>query len=81
MIIFGIFIAHLVQRGQEFKPAFISRILALSGIILILYSFMHDVNATLHQQMPKPYHYEFLIIGNGLFIAAFLIAYVKRTDR
>ena len=81
MIIFGIFIAHSVQRGQEFKPAFISRILALSGIILILYSFMHDVNATLHQQMPKPYHYEFLIIGDGLFIAAFLIAYVKRTDR
>jgi len=80
MIVFSILIAHSIQRGQEFKPVLISRVLALSGITLILYSFMHDINATLHQQMPKPYHYEFLIIGDSLFIVAFLIAYVKRKD-
>jgi hypothetical protein len=79
MIIFSILISRLIHKGCDFKPTLLSHILALSGTILILYSFMHDVNATLHQQMPKPYHYEFLIIGDGLFITAFLTAYVKRS--
>jgi hypothetical protein len=66
------------SKGHDFKPALISGILALSGIVLILYSFMHDINATLHQQIPKPYRYELLVIGDILFVAAFLTAYVKR---
>jgi len=78
MIVFSIFIASSIQKGHEFKPALIPGILALSGIVLILYSFMHDINATLHQQIPKPYRYELLVIGDILFVAAFLIAYVKR---
>jgi len=78
MIIFSIFIAHSTQKGRDFKPALISGILALSGIVLILYSFMHDINATLYQQIPKPYRYELLVIGEILFVTAFSIAYVKR---
>jgi hypothetical protein len=78
MIIFSILISRSIHKGCGFSPKLLSGILALSGITLILYSFMHDVNATLHQQMPKPYHYEFLIIGDSLFIFAFLFAYVKR---
>ena len=78
MIIFSILISRSIHKGFGFSPKLLSGILALSGITLILYSFMHDVNATLHQQMPKPYHYDFLIIGDSLFIVAFLIAYVKR---
>jgi hypothetical protein len=78
MIIFSILISRSIHKGFGFSPKLLSGILALSGITLILYSFMHDVNATLHQQLPKPYHYEFLIIGDGLFTIAFLTAYVKR---
>ncbi len=78
MIVFSILIASSIQKGRDFKPALISGILALSGIVLILYSFMHDINATLHQQIPKPYRYELLVIGEILFVAAFLSAYVKR---
>ena len=78
MIIFSILVSRSIHKGFGFSPKLLSGILALSGITLILYSFMHDVNATLHQQMPKPYHYDFLIIGDSLFIVAFLIAYVKR---
>ena len=77
MIVFSILIASSIQKGCDFKPALISGILALSGIVLILYSFMHDINATLHQQIPKPYRYELLVIGDILFVAAFLTAYVK----
>jgi len=80
MIIFSILISRSIHKGFGFSPKLLSGILALSGITLILYSFMHDINATLHQQMPKPYHYDFLIIGDSLFIVAFLIAYVKRKD-
>lgn len=78
MIIFSILIARSIHKGFGFSPKLLSGILALSGITLILYSFMHDVNATLLQHMPKPYHYDFLIIGDSLFIVAFLIAYIKR---
>jgi len=77
MIIFSILILRLIHKGNNFKPTLFSIILALSGITLILYSFMYDVNATLHLQMPKPYHYGLLIGGNGLFIASFLTAYVR----
>jgi len=77
MIIFSILISRLIHQGRDFKPTLFSIILALSGIVLILYSFMYDVNATLHQQMPMPYHYDLLIAGNGLFIAAFVTAYAK----
>ncbi|MBI5100173.1 MAG: hypothetical protein HZB30_13175 [Nitrospirae bacterium] len=77
MIIFSILIAHSIQKGYDFKPALLPRILALVGIVLILYSFMHDINATLHQQIPKPYRYELLVIGDGLFIAAFWVSYLR----
>jgi hypothetical protein len=77
MIVFSVLIAISIQKGHDFKPALLSRILALAGIVLLLYSFMHDINATLHQQMPKPYRYELLVIGDILFVAAFLISYVK----
>ncbi|MBI5055269.1 MAG: hypothetical protein HZB61_01445 [Nitrospirae bacterium] len=77
MIIFSIFIIHSIHKEHEFKPTALSYILALSGLSLILYSFMHDTGATLHQQIPKPYRYELLIIGDALFIASFVITYLK----
>ena len=78
MIIFSILIAHSIQNGHDFRPTLLSRILASAGIAFILYSFMRDINATLHQQMPKPYHYEFLIIGDIMFVAAFMISYLGK---
>jgi hypothetical protein len=77
MIIFSIIIARSFQKGDGFRPGLISHVLALAGAMLILYSFMYDTEATLHQQMPKPYKYELLIIGDILFMAAFLISYLK----
>lgn len=77
MIVFSILIARAIHRGVDFKPTLPSRILALLGITLILYSFMHDINATLHQQMPKLYRYELLVIGEVLFVAAFWMSYKK----
>ena len=77
MIVFSIIITRSFHRGQDFKPAPLSYVLALAGIIIVLYSFMHDTGATLHQQTPKPYRYELLIISNALFISSFMVSYIK----
>ncbi|GAB4542736.1 MAG: hypothetical protein Fur0020_12150 [Thermodesulfovibrionia bacterium] len=71
-IIGGILISYLINKGYEFKATIHSYILALIGSAIILYSFMHDIGATLYQQPPKPYHYEFLITGESLFVVAFI---------
>ena len=77
MILIGIAIASLFDKGQEYKPPLTSYILVLVGAVFILYSFMLDTGATLHQQLPRPYHYELLIGGNILFMLAFVISYLK----
>lgn len=77
MIIFGLFIIHLFYRGHDFRPDLISRVFALIGTGLITFSFVHDTDATLHQQLPQPYRYEALFIGGFLYIAAFVISYLK----
>ena len=77
MIFFGLFIICSFYKGYDFRPTLISRILALIGTVFILFSFMHDTNATLHQQPPQPYLYGFLFIGEFLYTAAFIISYVK----
>ncbi|MBI4681783.1 MAG: hypothetical protein HY757_01580 [Nitrospirae bacterium] len=81
MIIFSILMARKFHKGSDFRPAPISYVLALAGMIIVLYSFMYDIAATLHGQMPKPYRYELLIIGDVLFVAAFWIAYIKCRDK
>ena len=77
MIVLGLFIVADFQKGHDFRPSLLSIILALAGTIIVLYTFMYDMDATLHQQMPKPYRYDLLIVGNALYVAAFLISYLK----
>ncbi len=77
MIVFSMLIIYSFEKGHDFKPAALSFVLALTGIFIVLYSFMYDLGATLHQQAPKPYRYELLILGDLLFIASFIISYKK----
>jgi len=77
MIIFSILIVRLSDKGTAFSPKLVSLLLALAGTVLVLYSFMYDTGATLQSQMPKPYLYELLVIGDIFFIAAFLFSYSK----
>ena len=73
----GALIAWSFQNGNNFRPLLLSYIFAAGGIISTLYSFMWDTGATLNGQSPRPYHYELLIIGNLLFVAAFFISFTK----
>lgn len=77
MLVFSVLIVHSFSKGHDFRPVPVSGILALAGTAVVLYSFMYDVNATLHLQMPKPYRYGLLAIGDMLFVAAFIISYLK----
>jgi hypothetical protein len=77
MIIAGILIAYSCAKGSEFSPSLLSYVLSIIATAIILYSFMYDTGATLHQQMPKPYRYDLLIIGDLLFIVAFMVSYIK----
>jgi hypothetical protein len=75
LILSGIIIATQFNNGRNMRFSLFSIILALTGSMVILYSFMYDTGVTLQQQMPEPYRYELLVIGEILLIAAFSVSY------
>ncbi len=77
MIITGILIVRLYAQGRAFHPTIITWIFALIGTGAILYSFMRDTDAALHQQMPSPYLYSFLLMGLICYAIAFWHSYRK----
>jgi hypothetical protein len=77
MIVCSIMMVRACQKGTDFRPTLPAYLLGITGTLLVLYSFMYDLDATLHQAMPKPYRYEMLIAGDILFTAAFVLSYIK----
>ena len=77
MISIGISITGLFKNGHDFKPSKTTWILAIIATLLLLFSFMHDTGAALHQKMPKPYLYWLLVIGLVIYMAAYVISYMK----
>lgn len=67
----GISITCLVDKSYDFRPTGLSWILSIAATTMILYSFMRDFDATLHQQMPRAYSYWMLIAGLFLYCTAF----------
>jgi hypothetical protein len=70
MISAGIFIIFLFKRGYDFQPSSLAWFLTIIGTLIILYSFMRDIGASLHQHIPLPYSYEALIAGEILYLLA-----------
>jgi len=81
MLLCSVVMVNSIEKGRDFKPTGLAWLLGLSATAIILYSFMYDTGATLHQQMPIPYKYEFLIVGNVLYVTAFLMSYFKKYQR
>lgn len=81
MIVFGYLIVAGYQKGIDYQPSMASILLAAAGVLIVLFSFMYDLQATLHQQMPKPYRYDLLVLGHVLFVSAFLVTYLKVKQR
>ena len=81
LILSGIIIAVQYNKGRNMRFTLLSNILALTGSMVILYSFMYDTGATLNQQMPEPYRYELLFIGEFLLIAGFAVSFRDMVKR
>jgi len=78
MISCSVMIIRSFDRGYEFRPTPLAFVIAIAATCIILYSFMYDTGATLHQKMPLPYKYGLLIIGDVLYVLAFVISYMSR---
>ncbi len=78
MVITGLSITSLFARGYTFRPTALAWVLSVVGTTALLFSFMWDTGATLHQQMPQPYMYGLLIVGLLLNLIAYLVSY-RRT--
>ncbi len=81
MIIIGISITNLFNKGYNFKPTLITWLLAIIATGMILYSFMYDTNATLRLEKPQPYLYWLLISGLTLYIVAYLHSYRRAISK
>jgi len=75
MVVCGVWIIRLFARGYLFGTTPLAWLLSVAATAAILYSFMSDTNATLHQQMPQPYCYSLLIAGLLLYMIAFVLSY------
>jgi hypothetical protein len=81
LILSGIIIAAQYKKGRNMRFTLFSNILALTGSMVILYSFMYDTGATLQQQMPMLYRYELLVVGELLLISAFTVSFREMVKR
>jgi len=70
MVLIGLLI--VLRPGWDFRPSLLSWGLALVATGIILFSFMHDKEAILHQLTPRPYRYDLVVTGDLLYIVAFL---------
>ena len=77
MIIIGVSIIYKFYQGYDFRPCGLTWGLAVLATLLILYSFIRDVNAGFYQQMPQPYAYWLLFCGLFLYGIAYVYSYVK----
>ena len=77
MIIIGVSIIYMFYQGYNFRPCGLTWGLAVLATLLILYSFIRDVNAGFYQQMPQPYAYWYLFCGLFLYSIAYVYSYVK----
>jgi hypothetical protein len=75
MIVIGLFIITLYRNGHEFRPSLLTWVFTITGTLIILYSFMKDLDASIHLQMPLPYRYDLLAAGLVLYAAAFFLAW------
>jgi hypothetical protein len=74
MILCGAMIVLRVGRGAGFRPPLFSWISSSAGAAILLFSFMHDTDATLYHRLPATYRYDLLLVALFLFGAAFLRA-------
>jgi len=71
-VAWGIVILLNHIRTPSFTPSNLSWIAAILGTGLILLTFLRDVNATLHFQMPSPFSYGLFFGGIALYLLSLI---------
>ncbi len=71
MILVGIFLLHIHDKEGAFTATKFSWIMATSGTLVILYSFMRDPLAGVQESQPEDYAYWLLALGMLLYLAGF----------
>lgn len=79
LICSGLVIIRHEMLGNLFAPGKVVWLLAIVGTVLILLSFMMDIDASVRMQMPKPYHYELLAFGIACYIGG-IIEVVRKSN-
>jgi hypothetical protein len=72
MIAIGIDITKLFNKGFNVKPRLKYWIAVIIGSLILLYSFMSDIDAAFYETYPKPYNWFLLVIALALFASAYL---------
>ena len=70
----AIVIEQLDARGMQLWPKAWEWVLAVGGGGIVLYSFMRDLPAGLHQALPTPYAWSLFAIAYALALVAFVSA-------
>lgn len=81
LVVMGFLMVRLFEKGYEFKPTLIGAGLFVVGSVVILYSFMHDSNATYDLEPPQPYKYWLLVIGLVMYAVGFWHAWRRAVKR
>jgi hypothetical protein len=79
MIAGGLLMIRREEREGLFRATRLMQLLVLIGTVVILFSFLHDVDATLKLQMPKLYRYE--LLAAGLLCYAIVFTLVGRGSK
>lgn len=80
MIIAGLVILRRLDAGKIFKPGVWTWSLSIAGSFVILFTFMRDVEATLHQALPQPFWYPVFFLGFAMLVGAFLVS-LRESDK
>lgn len=74
MIVLGVVLVLRIARELPFRPQLLSWTLGGTATLVLLFSFMEDLPATLSGQIPTTYRYSFLFLGILMYIIGFVIA-------
>ncbi len=77
MIVAGILIIWMEERGGKFHPSWPAWLLSFVATGLVLFTFMRDTNATLYSQSPEPYNYGLFSLAVVVYVVALVFALQK----
>lgn len=74
MCVIGVALVVVERHGPVYRPGVAAWALGVLGTAILLYTFMHDVNASLRLQLPSPFPYWLLVIGLACYWAGFFLS-------